>query len=85
MLETLEKDFNKQIASYEVKHGKFQTLNDQLKAEVTEQELRFVQLRDEQAQESDRYTLELLQAQLAGLETESSAIDEENKALEDNI
>ena len=62
MLETLEKDFNKQIASYEVKHGKFQTLNDQLKAEVTEQELRFVQLRDEQAQESDRYTLELLQA-----------------------
>ena len=60
MLETLEKDFNKQIASYEVKHGKFQTLNDQLKAEVTEQELRFVQLRDEQAQESDRYTLELL-------------------------
>ena len=60
MLETLEKDFNKQIASYEVKHGKFQTLNDQLKAEVTKQELRFVQLRDEQAQESDRYTLELL-------------------------
>lgn len=60
MLDTLEKDFNKQIASYEVKHGKFQTLNDQLKAEVTEQELRFVQLRDEQAQESDRYTLELL-------------------------
>ena len=82
MLDTLEKDFNRQISSYEDKHDKFRHLNQLLLNYITSAQADYDYMNDNQASTADLEALGHAQATLEDVESETAQIDEANKALE---